>query len=167
MYIKTERLTISELTMDMCADIQKNSLDEDNRRFVPDEVFETLEEAEETVEWLIGAYESLEGPFIYPIITNENENIGYVQACRVEEGFEIGYHIAKPFTGKGFATEAVMAFLPVIMKQLGITEMNGIVVEENVASHKVLEKSGFVLTYKGIGIYQDAEREIRKYIYKV
>jgi hypothetical protein len=38
MYIKSERLLITELTMEMVRDIQKNSLDEDNRRFVPDEV---------------------------------------------------------------------------------------------------------------------------------
>lgn len=166
MYIKSERLIITDLTMDMCEDIHKNSLDEDNRRFVPDEVFETVEEAEETVEWLIGAYESEDGPFIYPIITNENVNVGYVQACRVEEGFEIGYHVAKQYTGKGFATEAVKAFLPVIMEQLEIDEMYGVVVEENTASHKVLEKAGFELLFKGIGKYQGSEREIRKYVFK-
>ena len=41
------------MTMDMAMDIHKNSLDEDTRRFVPDEVFETLEDAKETVEFLM------------------------------------------------------------------------------------------------------------------
>lgn len=166
MYIKSERCIITDLTMDMCADIHKNSLDEDNRRFVPDEVFETLEEAQETVEFLIGAYQSADGPFIYPIITNEDANIGYVQVCRVEEGFEIGYHIAKPYTGNGFATEAIRAFLPVIMSKFEIDKIYGIVLEENIASHKVLERSGFELLYKGIGEYQGNDKEIRRYVYK-
>ncbi|MBE5891037.1 MAG: GNAT family N-acetyltransferase, partial [Lachnospiraceae bacterium] len=48
--VETERLIITEMTMDMIMDIHKNSLDEDTRRFVPDEVFETLEDAKETVE---------------------------------------------------------------------------------------------------------------------
>lgn len=48
--VETERLIITEMTMDMAMDIHKNSLDEDTRRFVPDEVFETLEDAKE---WLI------------------------------------------------------------------------------------------------------------------
>ena len=39
--VETERLIITELTMDMAMDVHKNSLDEDVRRFVPDEVFET------------------------------------------------------------------------------------------------------------------------------
>ena len=43
--VETERLIITEMTMDMAMDIHKNSLDEDTRRFVPDEVFETLEDA--------------------------------------------------------------------------------------------------------------------------
>lgn len=34
MYIKSERFIITELTLDMCNDYQKNSVDDDNRRFV-------------------------------------------------------------------------------------------------------------------------------------
>ena len=49
MRIETERLIITEMTMDMAMDVHKNSLDEDIRRFVPDEVFETIEEAQETM----------------------------------------------------------------------------------------------------------------------
>ena len=46
--VETDRLFITEMTADMAMDVHKNSLDEDIRRFVPDEVFETPEEAEET-----------------------------------------------------------------------------------------------------------------------
>ena len=42
--LKNERLTITEFTPDMAQAVHENSLDEDNRRFVPDEVFETVEE---------------------------------------------------------------------------------------------------------------------------
>ena len=45
--IETERLLITEMTMEMAQDVHENSLDEDVRRFVPDEVFETPEEARE------------------------------------------------------------------------------------------------------------------------
>ena len=49
MYIETERLIITEFTLDMAESVHINSLDEDNRRFVPDEVFETIDEAKETI----------------------------------------------------------------------------------------------------------------------
>lgn len=41
-------------------------------------------------------------------------------------------------------------FLPVIMDMLQIDKIYGIVLEENIASHKVLEKNGFKLVFKGI-----------------
>jgi len=53
MLIESKRLIITEFTMDMAAVVQANSVDEDNLRFVPDEVWETVEEAEETLEFLI------------------------------------------------------------------------------------------------------------------
>ena len=45
MRIETERLLITEFVLEMAEDVHKNSLDEDNRRFVPDEVFETAYDA--------------------------------------------------------------------------------------------------------------------------
>ena len=96
----------------------------------------------------------------------KNINIGYVQACPLGGEFEIGYHIAKIYTGNGFATEAVKVFLPVIMDMLQIDKIYGIVLEENIASHKVLEKNGFKLVFKGIDKYQDKDRELRKYIFE-
>ena len=43
MKIQTERLTITEFDLSMAESVHLNSLDEDNRRFLPDEVFETVE----------------------------------------------------------------------------------------------------------------------------
>ena len=87
----------------MAMDVHKNSLEEDTRRFVPDEVFETLEDAEETLEFLISQYGSTEGPLVYAVITkDENRNIGYVQLVLIGESkWEIEYHVAKPYTRKG------------------------------------------------------------------
>ncbi len=164
MLIESERLIITDLTKDMCDVFQKNSVDEDNRRFVPDEVFETLEDAHRTIEWLIKSYQCEKGPLLYPVLLKDKTNIGYVQACSIEEGWELGYHIAKEYIGHGYATEAVSAFIPIIMKQLGINIIYGIVLEENIASHKVLEKCDFKLDYIGIGNYQGVDRALRRYI---
>ena len=51
MYIETERLIITEFTPEMADVVWENSMDEDNRRFVPDEVWETVEEAQETLDY--------------------------------------------------------------------------------------------------------------------
>ena len=168
MKIETKRLIITEMSIDMAMDVHKNSLNEDIRRFVPDEVFETVEEAQETIEFIISQYGSKEGPLIYAVITKEdNKNIGYVQLVPIGEGkWEIGYHVAKEFTGNGYATEAVKAFLPVITEQVGITEVYGIRLLENVASGRVLEKCGFETFFTGEGPYHDGVYEISKSVWK-
>ena len=168
MLIETERLIITEFTMDMAKTVQANSVDEDNRRFVPDEVWETVEEAEETLEFLISRYGSSEGPFVYPVIVKETQdNVGYVQLCPIDDGkWEIGYHIAKKHTGKGYATEAVNAFLPVISELVGASEIYGICLEENKASQAVMRKCGFEIVFRGTGKYQGADREIVKNVYR-
>ena len=166
MKIETKRLTITEFTMDMAEAVHKESLDEDNRRFVPDEVFETVEEAAETVEFLMGVYENGNGPLVYPVTLKDGTYIGYVQAVPFDDGtWEIGYHIGKNYTKQGYATEAVNAFLPVIMKKIGITEMTGICLAENLSSVKVMERCGFAKLYEGIGNYQGEQREICRFVY--
>ncbi|MDE6944105.1 MAG: hypothetical protein K2P66_06745 [Lachnospiraceae bacterium] len=72
---------------EMAMDFHENSLDEDTRRFVPDEVFETLEDAKETLKFLISQYGSEEGPLIYAVIKkDESKNIGYVQLVPIGDG---------------------------------------------------------------------------------
>ena len=166
--LETDRLVITEMTMDMAMDVHKNSLDEDVRRFVPDEVFETLEDARETLEFLISQYGSMEGPQVYAVITKEGQkNIGYVQLVPIGEGkWEIGYHVAKAFAGRGYATEAVTAFLPVMAKKAGVSEVYGIRLLENAASGRVLEKCGFQTFFTGKDTYHDGVYEISKGVWK-
>ncbi|MDD5950085.1 MAG: GNAT family N-acetyltransferase [Lachnospiraceae bacterium] len=166
MRIETTRLIITEFTMDMAEAVHLNSLDEDNRRFVPDEVFETVDAAAKTVGFLMGVYENGNGPLVYPVTLKDGTYIGYVQAVPFDDGtWEVGYHIGANYTKQGYASEAVTAFLPVIMKQIGITEMTGICLADNKASVKVMENCGFIKLYQGSGNYQGQEREICKYVY--
>ena len=145
----------------MYEDVYRNSQDEDNRRFVPDEVFDSLEETKEVVDHIIASYDSVDGPFIYAVIRKKDyANIGYVQLVKIEEGWEVGYHIAKRYTGHGYATEAVKLFLDYIKDNMDTKQVYGIALFENKASRRVLEKCGFELIYEGNGIYQGSERKI-------
>ena len=166
MRIETERLIITEFTMDMAEAVHLNSLDEDNRRFVPDEVFETVEEAADTVGFLMGVYENGAGPLVYPVLLKDGTYIGYVQAVPFDDGtWEVGYHIGANYTKKGYATEAVKAFLPVIMPTLGRSKIAGICLVDNQASVKVMERCGFIKEFEGIGPYQGEEHRICKYFF--
>ena len=92
--IRTERLIITRFTQDMARAVHQNSLDDDNRRFVPDEVFETVEDAAKTVAFLMSRYDTEGGPFVYPVLLSDGSSAGYVQLAQAQDGWEIGYHIA-------------------------------------------------------------------------
>lgn len=165
--IETERLTITEFTPDMAQAVHENSLDEDTRRFVPDEVFETVEDAAETIDFLMSQYGGCDGPLVYPVQLKDGTYIGYVQAVPLDDGSrEIGFHIGARYTKHGYAAEAVRAFLPVIMKRIGVTKMTGVCLADNVASRKVMEKCGFVSEFKGVDDYQGEPREICRYCFE-
>jgi len=102
------------------------------------------------LEFLISQYGYFDGPLVYPIIVKEtNSNVGYVQLVPIEDGnWEVGYHVAQKYTGNGYATEAVKAFLPVISKEANIKEVYGICLAENEASLAVMRKCRFVNIYQ-------------------
>ena len=163
--IENDNLQIVKMNKSMYFDIYQNSLDEDNRKYVPDEVFDSLEEASEVVNNIISAYDSEDGPFVYSVIRKkDNINLGYVQLVKLEEGWEIGYHIAKIFTGNGYATEAVNLFIKYIQNNTNVKQIFGIALAANKASRRVLEKCGFKLIYEGDGLYQGSKRKIIKTI---
>ena len=163
--VESERLRIVRMDKSMCYDVHRNSLDEDNKKYVPDEVFETLEEASIVVDQIIQSYDNEDGPFIYAIIRKEdNKNIGYVQLVKIDEGYEIGYHIAKTYTGHGYATEALNRFIDYLKENTNLKEIYGVVLMDNKASRKVLEKCQFKTIFEGEGMYQGNKREIIKSI---
>ena len=167
-YIQTKRLIITEADESMAESIHENSLDKDTRRFVPDEVFETAEEAAQIIRSITEWYKQVRAPLVYPVILESGENIGYVQLVpyNISE-WEIGYHIAEKYTGNGYASEAAAAFLPVIAEKLKIGRIAGVCLQENAASRAVLEKCGFILEYEGKGSYNGRIRNICRYSYYV
>ena len=163
--IETARLMILPFTGQMAESVCRNSLDRDNREFLPDEVFETPAEALETILYLVGCYGG-DGPQVYPVLLRDGTQIGHVQAVPMaDDSWEIGYHIGAAYTGKGYAVEAVRAFLPVIMHRLGIDRIWGICRTDNPASEAVLRRCGFTLQYKGPGLHHGRQRELCRYLY--
>lgn len=163
--IENDRLQIVRMNQSMYYDVYKNSQDVNNRKYVPDEVFDSLEEASEVVNQIINCYDSENGPFVYAVIRKkDNVNLGYVQLVKIEEGWEIGYHIAEIYTGNGYATEAVYLFLDYIKNTTDLKQIIGIALAANRASRRVLEKCGFELIYEGAGLYQGRKRKIIKTI---
>jgi RimJ/RimL family protein N-acetyltransferase len=76
---------------------------------------------------------------------------------------EVGYHIGGNYTGRGYATEAVKALLPVVMQEQRIRRIAGLCLADNQASVKVMERCGFIKDFEGVGPYQGQQRSICKF----
>ena len=104
----------------------------------------------------------------FPKLLDARSALSYSSLVPLENArWEIGYHIAKQYTGNGYATEAVRAFLPVIAKAVGIDEIHGICLSENTASRRVLLKCGFSPVFEGAGVYHGEKRGIFTGIWKL
>lgn len=167
--IETDRLIITMFDESMAEKVHLNSLDEYTRKFLPDEVFETVDKARETILWLMNCYKSEKNePLVYPIILKSGDNIGYVQAVPLNDNeWEVGYHIAERYTSNGYATEAVIAFIAKIMKLLKINSIWGICRADNIASRKVLEKCSFVLERLAVENYKGEQHEVCRYLFSM
>jgi len=161
--IKTQRLYITEFDKSMAESVHLNSLDEDNRRFIPDEVFETVDAARQALDALISFYSMSNSPLVYPVFLNEGQQIGHVQVFPENNNWELGYQVAKQFTNNGYATEAVSAFLPLVMNKLGITEILAVCRADNEASRRVLEKCGFALKAMERALHHGEQHLICRY----
>lgn len=167
MRIETKRLVISDFTPDMAMAVHLGSMDEDTRRFLPDEVFPTEEIAREVISDLMDCYRGTEGPFVHPFLLKDSTYAGYVQLVPLGDGWEAGYHTVKAYTRQGYATEALTAFLPVMGRKLSLQDVEGVCDAENVASIRVLEKCGFVRVFTGDAPYQGTVRHVVKMIKRI
>lgn len=80
---------------------------------------------------------------------SSGELVGFTGLIAIEweapvKGVEIGWRFRRDVWGQGYATEAARRCLPLAFEQLGIDPLVAIAVPENVRSHRVMERLGFV-----------------------
>ena len=78
--------------------------------------------------------------------TNINKVIGTVSITQCSYNYkivQIGYSFNKNFHKKGYATKAVSAFIEFCFNKLETERVEALVLPENIASIKLLEKLGF------------------------
>ena len=63
---------------------------------------------------------------------------------------EVGYLLSRSFWGKGYATEAASSSIQFGKNEVGLQEIIGLTDLLNIASQRVLEKSGLIFTRKQV-----------------
>lgn len=109
----------------------------------------TTEQTAGFVAWCIGLYHQHGyGPWAL-IEKGSARFIGFcglnLESIEGVEEIHVGYRLARPFWGRGLATEAVQAVLRLGFQELALPAISAIVEPQNIASVRVLEKSGFSL----------------------
>lgn len=86
-------------------------------------------------------------PALNMAIVLNKEVVGGVGIVLMEDihrkNAELGYWIAEPFWGRGFATEAVKMMVDYTFQHYDVTRIFASTFDYNIASQKVLEKTGF------------------------
>jgi len=74
---------------------------------------------------------------------NDKQLIGMLEIVNVDQtGIQLGYVLARPFWGKGYMTEALLVIIDWAFNQNDIYRVWAICDIDNIASTKVMEKTG-------------------------
>jgi len=145
MYIlETERLIIRKFTLKDTEIIYEFSQEEALKKWIPDQVYADLDEAKETLEFLISKYERKEFPYVVAVVKKDtDELIGHVGLSVIKQGIEVGYGIGEKYQNKGYAGEVVDAYTTWGKKEFSLDKIYGVVECENYGYCKVLQKAQF------------------------
>ena len=157
--IETERLIIRKFRDEDARKLYENHLDEEVRKWFPNECYANQEEAQDAIRFYAGCVENGNLPFVLGVELKETgELIGDTGISEVEgkpDETEIGYCIGAQYRGRGYATELLNAISAYVASRFGIWAIYGRVVHGNEASAKVLEKNGYRFVKEEFGAEDD------------
>jgi RimJ/RimL family protein N-acetyltransferase len=111
----------------------------ENFAYLTARVFADVGEAQEYLTKLFPTPQSK----AFHILDSSGRVVGIVKAAIVEHRAQIGYVVHRPFWGQGLATAAVRRVVEIVEAAPGISRIWATCALDNLASARVLEKSGF------------------------
>lgn len=150
--LETKRLVIRKFRDSDVADIFRMRSDEEIMRFIG----ATHASPEASADWMRLISRPLDSEGIgYRAVVERGSGsvVGWCGLWRLSETgeTEVGYAIARPSWGKGYATEAAAAVVDSAFQDLGLEKVVAVAYPENSASIRVMEKLG--MTFVRIGSF--------------
>lgn len=144
--ITSERLVLREITAADAEAMFEQRSDVENMRFIPRPVAQTIDDALTVIEMMRSGYSA--GERINWAITLKGNSrmigtVGFVHMAPANNRAEVGYMLARPHHGKGIMQEAVEALIRFGVKEMGLHSVEAIIMSENSASARLIEKCGF------------------------
>ena len=91
---------------------------------------------------------------LFRVIEADGVVVGWIGSWDADEDRAVGYWLGRDHWGRGYATEALRAFLEVDPSR----PMTAYVAVQNVASRRVLKKAGFVVVERRVS--EDIEEDV-------
>ena len=150
--LSTKRLVLRRIRMsDAEAMFQNWAHDPEVTKYLTWTPHESVETTKKLIKKWVTDYKDPEA-YLWAITlrTNLDRPIGtisVVELSRVAPCCEVGYALGRPWWNQGYATEALSACIGALFA-LGFTAVNAGFFEGNIASRRVMEKSGMCSAYR-------------------
>ena len=148
--LETDRLLLREYVEDDAESFFKLNSDPEVMRFVPDKPLLNVEQARQTlIDHPIADYRRYGFGRGACILKSTGEQIGFAGLKYLDElgEVDVAYRLLPAHWGQGLATEVALASVRYGFAALGLKRIIGLVMPKNIASVRVLEKTG--LRYSG------------------
>jgi len=148
--LETDRLLLREYVEDDAESFFKLNTDPEVVRFVPDKPLLNVEQARQTlIDHPIADYRRYGFGRGACILKSTGEQIGLAGLKYLDElgEVDVAYRLLPAHWGQGLATEVALASVRYGFADLGLKRIIGLVMPKNIASVRVLEKTG--LRYSG------------------
>ncbi len=147
--LETDRLLLREYVEEDAAAFFKLNTDPQVLRFVPDKALLNVEQARQIlIDHPIADYRKHGFGRGACILKSTGEQVGFAGLKYLEElgEVDVAYRLLPTHWGQGLATEAALASVRYGFADLGLKQIIGLVMPENIASVRVLEKAGLRYT---------------------
>ena len=145
--LTTERLVLREIKNTDAKDFFVMRSNADTMRYIPRPVAVTEADVLEVIDRISTGLKTNESISWGITLKGENKfvgSIGFVRMKKENYRAEIGYILHPDLHGKGIMYEALQACIDYGFKTMKLHTIEGIVDARNIASAKLLEKSGFI-----------------------
>lgn len=146
MRLRTERLIIRSTEDGDAAGLHRIYSDPEVMKYIPGGAFDDTERVRRSIA-RSKEREASSGMTLWAVADKETgEFVGQCGVVPVDgkgPEIELAYHFARPYWGRGYATEAARAVADYAFGELNLERLLGLTFPANVPSQRVLEKAGF------------------------
>lgn len=145
--IETRRLWIRPMRMNDAAALMTINGDDEVMRFLPHPTWRTMADGEA---WIKGMFALQERGDAYSFVISRRSDGNVIGSCFLfnvamdNARAEIGYGLSKGHWGRGYATEAMTAFISRAFAVLGLRRLEAEIDPRNTSSSRVVEGLGFL-----------------------